>query len=136
MDTVNKEKAIRAIVSSFVEAYASAFSDRHLSEVDDEEGTINMKIHNVFIALLGKDIQYYSKYSYPFGKTLNMILEELALTLEELIFCGQKHVHTIKGDSVKQEDCINYWNSICDDKYGYDIVLDELDKNLPFRFSA
>lgn len=34
MDTVNKEKAIRAIVSSFVEAYASAFSDRHLSEVD------------------------------------------------------------------------------------------------------
>ena len=45
--TIENEKAIRALVSGYVEAYASAFSDRHLAEVDDEEGTINMKIHNV-----------------------------------------------------------------------------------------
>lgn len=52
MDTVNKESAIRALVRQAVEAYASGFSDRHLSEVNNEEGTINMKIHNVFIAAL------------------------------------------------------------------------------------
>ena len=55
-----KEKAIRAIVSGYVEAYASGFSDRHISEVDDEDGVINMKIHNVFNAALGPEIQYYS----------------------------------------------------------------------------
>lgn len=51
-DAVNKERAIRAVVRQAVESYASGFSDRHLKEVDDEEGTINMKIHNVFIAAL------------------------------------------------------------------------------------
>ena len=29
-------KRLRALVSGYVEAYASAFSDRHLAEVDDE----------------------------------------------------------------------------------------------------
>lgn len=48
--TVENEKAIRTVVRTAVEAYASAFSDRHISEADDDEGTINMKIHNVFIA--------------------------------------------------------------------------------------
>jgi hypothetical protein len=55
-----KEKAIRGIVASFVKAYAAGFSDRHISEKDDEDGVINMKIHNVFIAALGSEIQYYS----------------------------------------------------------------------------
>ena len=54
---VEKERAIRAIVKQAIEAYASGFSDRHLRELDDEDGTINMKIHNVFIAALGPDIQ-------------------------------------------------------------------------------
>ena len=44
-DNVNKERAIRAIVRQAVEAYASGFSDRHLKELNDEDGTINMKIH-------------------------------------------------------------------------------------------
>ena len=35
MDTVNKESAIRALVRQAVASYASGFSDRHLSEVDD-----------------------------------------------------------------------------------------------------
>lgn len=49
-DIFYKERAIRAVVRQAVEGYASGFSDRHLNEVDDEEGTINMKIHNMFIA--------------------------------------------------------------------------------------
>ena len=55
-----KERAIRAIVRSSVESYAAAFSDRHIAEYGDEEGTINMKIHNIFISVLGPEIQYYS----------------------------------------------------------------------------
>lgn len=51
-DTINKERAIRSIISSAVKSYANGFSTRHLAEVDDENGVINMKIHNVFIAAL------------------------------------------------------------------------------------
>lgn len=84
MDTVNKERAIRAIVSSFVEAYASAFSDRHLSEVDDEDGTINMKIHNVFIAALGPEIQYYSALARSLDSSLGNMLEKMAIKIATL----------------------------------------------------
>ena len=82
--TVNKEKAIRAIVSSFVEAYAAAFSDRHLSEVDDEDGTINMKIHNVFIAALGPEIQYYSALARSLDSSLGNMLEKMAIKIATL----------------------------------------------------
>lgn len=39
----DKGKAIRAVISAAVECYATGFSDRHLSEIDDEDGVINMK---------------------------------------------------------------------------------------------
>ena len=52
--TVDNEKAIRAIVKSHVESYASGFSDRHIQEYDDDEGTINMKIHNVFFGFFSR----------------------------------------------------------------------------------
>ena len=48
-EIINKERAIRSIVSSAVKAYANGFSMRHLAEVNNENGVINMKIHNVFI---------------------------------------------------------------------------------------
>ena len=49
MECINKEKAIRSIVSCAVKSYANGFSTRHLAEVDDENGVINMKIHNVLL---------------------------------------------------------------------------------------
>lgn len=91
-DTVNKEKAIRAIVSSFVEAYAAAFSDRHLSEVDDEDGTINMKIHNVFIAALGPEIQYYSALARSLDSSLGNMLEKMAIKIATLNYVVTQHV--------------------------------------------
>lgn len=92
MDTVDKEKAIRALVRGHVESYASGFSDRHLSEVDDEEGTINMKIHNVFIAALGADIQYYSALARSLDSSLGNMLERMAINIAQLNYDVSKHV--------------------------------------------
>ncbi len=68
--TVNNERAIRAVVSQAVQSYASGFADRHISEADDPDGVINMKIHNVFIASLGADIQYYSALARSLDSSL------------------------------------------------------------------
>ena len=135
-DIIDKERAIRSIARSTIRSFASGASINRYVKERDNKRVANMQKYIVFIPLLGIDAQYYSKYSYPYGKTINMILEELALTIEELIYRGEKHVQVLSIDNVKQEDCINYWNSICNNKCGYDIVLDELDKNLPFRFSV
>ena len=90
--SVDNEKAIRAVVASFVKAYASGFSDRHLSEVDDEEGTINMKIHNVFIAALGADIQYYSALARSLDSSLGNMLEKMAIQIASLHYEVSQHV--------------------------------------------
>lgn len=90
--SVDNEKAIRAVVASCVQAYASGFSDRHLSEVDDEEGTINMKIHNVFIAALGADIQYYSALARSLDSSLGNMLEKMAIRIASLHYEVSQHV--------------------------------------------
>ena len=54
MRKVDTEMSIRQIVRSSVEAFAQGFESRHLGEINNPNGTINMKIHNVFIAVLGE----------------------------------------------------------------------------------
>lgn len=92
---VSNEKAIRAIVKTSVEAYASGFSDRHLSEKEDENGTINMKIHNVFIAALGHEIQYYSALARSLDSSLGNMLEKMAISIAELHYVVEQHVEGI-----------------------------------------
>ena len=98
--TVDNEKAIRAIVKSHVESYASGFSDRHIQEFDDDEGTINMKIHNVFIAALGADIQYYSALSRSLDSSLGNMLEKMAINIATLHYTVSQHV---EGNIYKEQ---------------------------------
>lgn len=92
---IENEKAIRAIVSGCVECYASGFSDRHISEKDNENGTINMKIHNVFIAALGKEIQYYSALARSLDSSLGNMLEKMAIKIASLHYKVTQHVEGI-----------------------------------------
>ena len=81
--TEQMEKTIRAIVKSSVRSYAAAFSDRHIQEFDCEDGTINMKIHNIFIAALGRDIQFYSALCRSLDSSLGNMLENMAISIAE-----------------------------------------------------
>lgn len=92
IEIVEKEKAIRAIVRGAMVSYASGFSDRHLRELNDDEGTINMKIHNVFIAALGADIQYYSALSRSLDSSLGNMLENMAISIATLNYEVTQHV--------------------------------------------
>lgn len=89
---IDNEKAIRAIVASNVKAYAAGFSDRHISERDNDEGTINMKIHNVFIAALGPEIQYYSALARSLDSSLGNLLEKMAIGIASLHYTVSQHV--------------------------------------------
>ena len=89
---IDKETAIRSIVSSTVQAYASGFSMRHLAEVDDEDGVINMKIHNVFIAASGPEIQYYSALARSLDSSLGNMLERMAISIAGLNYVVSQHV--------------------------------------------
>jgi len=92
MRQVNTENSIRQIVRSSVEAFANGFKARHLGEVDDPNGTINMKIHNVFIAALGEEIQYYTALVRSFDSSLGNMLEGMAINIAKLFYDVYKSV--------------------------------------------
>lgn len=92
---IDNEKAIRAIVACCIRSYASAFSDRHIAEKDDEDGVINMKINNVFIAALGPEIQYYSALARSLDSSLGNMLEKMAISIAQLHYTVSQHVEGI-----------------------------------------
>ncbi|MBI4645063.1 MAG: TdeIII family type II restriction endonuclease [Bacteroidia bacterium] len=104
MTQISAEKTIRALVKSNVETYATTFSERHLRELDDPDGTLNMKIHNVFISALCDEIQYYTALVRSLDSSLGNMLERLAINIAELFYQVNRRV---EGPlSVKQTQII------------------------------
>ena len=157
MDTINKEQAIRAIVASCVKTYATTFAGKHLSQKDNPNGIINMKIHNVFIAALGPEIQYYSALARSLDSSLGNMLETMAIEIARLNYpanehCSEENVKTLfataynkfgrnakterkhlmqyfaEGELCGEKD---FWNLVCNSPNGYEIVIDEFRKNAP-----
>ncbi len=91
-ETLNKKDAIKSLVRTAVESYATGFKARHEGEVENPNGVINMKIHNVFIAALGSDIQYYSALVRSLDSSLGNMLEGMAVNIAKLFYEVNKSV--------------------------------------------
>jgi hypothetical protein len=89
---ISKEKTIRQLVKTAVDTYASVFEMRHIAEYEDPEGTINMKIHNVFIAALGSEIQYYTALVRSLDSSLGNMLEIIAMNIAGLFYTVSQSV--------------------------------------------
>ena len=96
MKTPNEKEFIYSIVKSSVMAYAEGFECRHVSEVNNPEGVINMKIHNVFIEALGKEIQYYTALSRSLDSSLGNMLEKMAIALAEQNYVVKRYLEALK----------------------------------------
>lgn len=89
---VDNAEAIRALVSTAVETFAATFKARHQGEKENPDGTLNMKIHNVFIAALGPEIQYYTALVRSLDSSLGNMLEALAVNIAKLSYEVKKNV--------------------------------------------
>lgn len=87
-----QENEIRTIVRSHVKGFASGFKKRHLDEVGDPEGTINSKVHNVFIAALGDEVRFYSSLVRSLDSSLGSLIESMALDIAETHFLVTQQV--------------------------------------------
>jgi hypothetical protein len=92
MPQLSKETTISSLVRTAVETYATTFSERHIRELKDIEGTLNMKIHNVFIAALGDEIQYYTALVRSLDSSLGNMLETLAINIAKLFYEVERNV--------------------------------------------
>lgn len=92
---MKKENAIKSIVRASVDSFAVGFQARHEGEVENPDGVINMKIHNVFIAELGEEIQYYTALVRSLDSSLGNMLEKMAVNIATLSFEVRKNVEGI-----------------------------------------
>lgn len=92
MNDIDREKAIRAIITASVQSFADGFEARHIGEKDNPNGTINMKIHNVFISVLGEELQYYTALVRSFDSSLGNMLESMAINIARLFYTVEKQV--------------------------------------------
>jgi hypothetical protein len=92
MPQITTENTIRSLVRTAVETYATTFSGRHIRELKYPEGTLNMKIHNVFISALGDEIQYYTALVRSLDSSLGNMLETLAINISKLFYEVERSV--------------------------------------------
>ncbi len=100
LDKLDKKEVIKKIVKDSVASFASRFQARHEGEFENPNGTINMKIHNVFISTLDPNLQYYSALVRSFDSSIGNMLEDLAIKIAKLSYTVKREV---KGSlSLKQ----------------------------------
>lgn len=79
---MNTEKDfIYDTVANSMQKFASDFAKRHIKDRDNPNGTLNIKINNVFLSALGKDIQFNAALFRSFDSSLGKMLEKTALAL-------------------------------------------------------
>lgn len=91
-NSLSKENSIRNIVATYVAGFATTFSTRHIAEIRNPNGVINSKIHNVFLAELSPEVQYYSSLGRSFDSSLGNQLEAMAIAIARLSYQVSKKV--------------------------------------------
>lgn len=89
---MSQESEIRAIVDRVVRGYSAALKARHLSEKNDPEGTLNRKIHNIFVASLGPQVQFWSAMSRSLDSSFGSMLERLGFEIAQREFTVYREV--------------------------------------------
>jgi len=92
MENWANRKTIDVLVRAAVESYARGFEARHQGEVDNPEGIINRKIHNVFIEALGEEVRYYTALVRSLDSSLGNMLESLGISIARLNFEVRRNV--------------------------------------------
>jgi hypothetical protein len=87
-----QEEQIRGIVKNQVKGFAVGFQDRHMSEIDEPDGVINSKVHNIFIAALGDEVRFYSSLVRSLDSSLGSLIESMALAIADTHFIVTQQV--------------------------------------------
>jgi hypothetical protein len=78
--------------------WAAAFQKRHVDQINDPDGVINSKVHNLFIGALGAEIQFYSALSRSLDSSLGNLIEDIAIAIAEINFDVSRQVEGVLFD--------------------------------------
>lgn len=83
---IEKKKAIEILVDTGVRTFATGLVGRYEKEKDFDEGVINMKKKNCFIAELGEEFMFYSAFVRSFDSCFGNVLETLGNNIAKLSY--------------------------------------------------
>lgn len=82
----DKKKAIELLVDADIKSFAIGLTSRYQKEQTDDDGVINMKKNNCFIAELGEEFMFYSAFVRSFDSSFGNILEVLGNHIAKLSY--------------------------------------------------
>ena len=89
-----KENQIRILVDMSIKTFADGFEGRHDAELNDPNGTINMKKNNCFISVLGDEFIFYSAFVRSFDSSFGHVLENLGNAIAKFYYKTDKTIHS------------------------------------------
>ena len=87
----DKKKAIEVVIDASIESFATGLTSRYERELHCDDGVINMKKNNCFIAELGEEFMFYSAFVRSFDSSFGNILEQMGNNIARLSY-------EVKGD--------------------------------------
>lgn len=81
-----KKKAIEALVDTGIQTFSTGLLSRYERERDFDDGVINMKKKNCFIAELGEEFMFYSAFVRSFDSSFGNVLETLGNNIAKLSY--------------------------------------------------
>lgn len=81
-----KVKSIQGLVDQSIKSFVDGLDLRYTADLNNPEGVINSKKHNIFIAELGDEFIFYSAFVRSFDSSFGNVLENLANAIAKLSY--------------------------------------------------
>ncbi len=81
-----KRKSIQGLVDQSIKSFVDGLDLRYTADLNNPDGVINSKKHNVFIAELGEEFIFYSAFVRSFDSSFGNVLESLANAIANLSY--------------------------------------------------
>jgi len=81
-----KKKSIQALVDQSIKSFVDGLDLRYTADLNNPDGVINSKKHNVFIAELGEEFIFYSAFVRSFDSSFGNVLESLSNSIARLSY--------------------------------------------------
>ena len=83
---IKKKNAIEVLIDASIRNFAEVLTSRYERELTCEDGVINMKKNNCFIAELGEEFIFYSAFVRSFDSSFGNVLENMGNDIAKLSY--------------------------------------------------
>ena len=101
----NEKLRIDSIIRSHLTGFAEGFKARHIGEVENPFGVVNIKKQNIFMSVLPSEFIFYSALVRSFDSSFGNVLEDISLEIARINYQVSQEV--VGMIDIRQKDHIS-----------------------------